>query len=60
LPIALAARKVGYEVHVATANGVAVQRIKNFGFFTTRLPLQEAGKTPSKSARSKTNPDLKS
>ena len=46
LPIALAARKVGYEVHVATADGVAVQSINNFGFVHHKVAIARSGQNP--------------
>ena len=46
LPIALAARKAGYEVYVATADGVAVQRIKNFGFVHHKVAIARSGQNP--------------
>jgi glycosyltransferase involved in cell wall biosynthesis len=46
LPIALAARKAGYEVHVATADGVAVQSINNFGFVHHKVAIARSGQNP--------------
>ena len=46
LLIALAARKAGYEVHVATADGVAVQGIKNFGFVHHKVAIARSGQNP--------------
>jgi glycosyltransferase involved in cell wall biosynthesis len=46
LPIALAARQAGYEVHVATADGVAVQSINNFGFVHHKIAIARSGQNP--------------
>jgi len=43
LPIALAARKAGYEVHVATAFGTGEEQIQAQGFSFHPLPLTRSG-----------------
>ena len=60
LPIALAARKVGYEVHVATADGVAVQSIKSFGFIHHKVAIARSGQNPFTERAIKTNLDPRS
>jgi len=44
LPIALAAKAEGHEVHVATAEGKAVDDIKAYGFPFHVLPLSRSGR----------------
>ncbi len=46
LPIALAARGAGYEVHVATRAGAAVEKIKESGLFYHEIPLNRRGGNP--------------
>ncbi len=43
LPIALAAQREGYEIHVASADGPAVETIKRAGFIFHPIPLQRWG-----------------
>ncbi len=43
LPIALAAQKAGYEVHIATGPGSAVSKILNAGLIHHPLPLSRSG-----------------
>ncbi len=44
LPIAMAAREEGYEVHVATARGGGCQTIESHGFVHHELPLSRSGR----------------
>ncbi len=46
LPIAQAARDVGYDVHIATAPGAAVARIRDLGFTHHPVPLSRRGLNP--------------
>ncbi len=46
LPIALAARDAGYDVHVATMDGAEVQQIKAHGFAHHVLPMTRSGVNP--------------
>lgn len=46
LPVALAARDAGYEVHAATAPGDAVARIRDLGFTHHAVPLSRRGLNP--------------
>lgn len=46
LPVALAAQKAGYSVHIATAIGNAVQEIINYGFSHHAIPLSRSGLNP--------------
>ena len=46
LPIAFTAQTAGYEVHVATTNGDAVQAIKDFGFVHHRVVIARSGQNP--------------
>lgn len=46
LPIAIAARDRGYEVHVATGPGKAIDNIKKMGFQHHLLPLSRSGRNP--------------
>jgi glycosyltransferase involved in cell wall biosynthesis len=46
LPIALAARKAGYTVNVATADGEAARQIREHGFSHYVLPLSRSGRNP--------------
>ncbi len=46
LPVALAARDAGYEVHIATAPGAAVARIRDLGFTHHPVPLSRRGLNP--------------
>lgn len=48
LPIALAARKQGYDVHVATTDGEAKSAITAAGFTHHRVALTRSGKNPFK------------
>jgi glycosyltransferase involved in cell wall biosynthesis len=52
LPIALAARKSGYEVHVATPDGSAVADVVSARFAHHRLPLSRSGLNPLQELRS--------
>lgn len=52
LPLALAAKKAGFEVQVATMNGSAVARIQQLGFTHHSLPLSRSGKNPLSELRS--------
>ncbi len=46
LPLAAAAQKTGYEVHVATAYGPDVQRIQSHGFTHHVVPFARSGQNP--------------
>ncbi|PSL12937.1 glycosyltransferase involved in cell wall biosynthesis [Marinobacterium halophilum] len=46
LPLALAAQKFGYEVHVATANGPDVEKVREYGFFHYTIPFARSGQNP--------------
>ena len=46
LPLALAAQRDGYEVHVATMDGDAVQAIEQHGFVHHVLPMTRSGTNP--------------
>lgn len=46
LPIALAARQSGYEVHVATMDGPAVTEIRGLGFVHHVVPMTRSGRKP--------------
>ncbi|MBD9599031.1 glycosyltransferase family 4 protein [Pseudomonas sp. PDM10] len=44
LPVAQGAKKAGYEVHVASMPGPAVERVRDLGFVHHELPLSRSGK----------------
>lgn len=46
LPLAVAARAAGYDVHIATADGDAVVDIERQGFVHHVLPLSRSGRNP--------------
>lgn len=46
LPLALAAQKQGYDVHVATMPGPSVAQISEYGFQHHALPMTRSGKNP--------------
>jgi len=46
LPIALAAREAGYEVHVATADGDAVREIRRLGLVHHAVAIARSGQNP--------------
>ena len=46
LPLAVAAQKAGYEVHVATADGLDVQGIQSQGFTHHIVPFARSGQNP--------------
>jgi glycosyltransferase involved in cell wall biosynthesis len=46
LPIALAAREAGYEVHVATADGDAVREIRRLGLVHHTVAIARSGQNP--------------
>lgn len=46
LPLAVAAQKAGFEVHVATADGPDVQRIQSQGFTHHIVPFVRSGQNP--------------
>lgn len=48
LPIAIAAREAGYKVHVASANGLDVQRIRELGFEHHLVDIARSGQNPLK------------
>lgn len=52
LPLAVAARENGFEVHVATPEATACVKIKNAGFVFHAIPLSRSGKNPFKEQKS--------
>lgn len=46
LPIALAAQKAGYDVHVASANGDAVREIRRLGLVHHSISIARSGQNP--------------
>lgn len=46
LPLAIAAKNSGYEVHVATADGPDVERIQSLGFVHHVVPFARSGQNP--------------
>lgn len=50
LPVALAARKAGYEVHVAAGPGVGAETIQDSGVTYHSLPLSRSGRNPLREA----------
>lgn len=48
LPVALAAQRAGYEVHVATAEGGASREITEWGMTHHTVPLTRSGQHPSR------------
>ena len=46
LPLAVAAQKEGFNVHVATMDGAAVKKILQIGLVHHKLPLSRSGKNP--------------
>lgn len=48
LPLAMAARQSGYEVHIATADGPDVQCIQSLGFTHHVVPFARSGQNPLK------------
>lgn len=46
LPLAVAAKKAGFDVHVATADGLDVQSIQSLGFTHHILPFVRSGQNP--------------
>ncbi|WP_323017018.1 glycosyltransferase family 4 protein [Castellaniella sp.] len=52
LPVAIAARDAGYEVHVASMGGPAVAELEAAGFIHHRLPLSRTSMRPWTEARS--------
>ncbi|MCE7648603.1 glycosyltransferase family 4 protein [Vibrio fluvialis] len=46
LPLAIAAKKAGYDVHVATAEGPDVQSIQSIGFSHYVVPFARSGQNP--------------
>ena len=46
LPLALAARSAGFEVHVATQPGPGVEEIKTAGLLHHKIPLQRSARNP--------------
>lgn len=43
LPLAIAAKKAGYEVHIATASGHGVSKIKSKGLIHHSIPFERSG-----------------
>lgn len=54
LPVALAAKKAGYEVHVATMDGPSVPVIREHGFIHHAVPMSRSGRNPLEELRSLT------
>lgn len=52
LPLALAAQRAGYEVHVATMAGASVVEIQSHGLTLHVIPMTRSGKNPFKEVRS--------
>jgi len=52
LPVAVEARKKGYEVHVATAGGEAASELLGYGLIHHEIPLTRSGRRPSSELRS--------
>ncbi len=52
LPVAIAARREGYVVHIATGPGPACQRITELGFKHHLLPISRSGRNPLAELRS--------
>ena len=52
LPVALAAQKAGFEVHVATMDGPTVPVVQGHGFVHHVIPLWRSGKNPVQEFRS--------
>lgn len=52
LPLALAAREQGFEVHVVTPEAKASTRIKEAGFTFHAIPLSRSGKNPIREIKS--------
>lgn len=48
LPIALAAQKMGYDVHVASADGLDVQEVVDLGLVHHVISLERSGQNPFK------------
>lgn len=46
LPVALAARNAGFDVHIATMDGPAVATVREQGFVHHVIPLSRSGKNP--------------
>ena len=46
LPIAIAAQRMGYSVHVATADGKAVETIRKYGLVHHAIDINRSGKNP--------------
>ncbi|WP_152089830.1 glycosyltransferase family 4 protein [Azospira sp. I09] len=46
LPLAIGARNAGFTVHIATAPGMACQRIAELGFEHHLLPISRSGRNP--------------
>ena len=46
LPIALAAKDKGFDVHIATAGGSEIKRIKTLGFTHHQIPFNRKGQNP--------------
>lgn len=46
LPIAIAAQQAGFQVHVASADGTGVDKIRKFGFLHHVVPFSRSGQNP--------------
>ncbi|CAM4035453.1 Glycosyltransferase family 1 protein [Bordetella tumbae] len=51
LPLALAAQRAGYDVHVATMAGDSVSRIEGYGLTHHAIPMTRSGKNPVQELR---------
>jgi len=52
LPVAVAAKAKGFEVHVATPPGKSTREIQNAGLILHEIPLSRSGKNPVKELKS--------
>ena len=52
LPIALAARDAGFDVHVATMDGPSVPVVRGYGFVHHVIPMSRSGRNPIEELRS--------
>lgn len=46
LPVAIAARQAGFQIHVASADGADVEEIKRIGFVHHVIPFSRSGQNP--------------
>lgn len=52
LPVALAAREAGFDVHIATMDGSSVTTVREHGFIHHVIPLSRSGKNPFREMQS--------